>query len=60
MKFLCWTWETLLLNICLLVTSSGGIYTVDTCGPTDFCWAEHPVVNRVIIQSAPLKDAFSG
>ena len=41
------------------MSSSGGIYTIDTCGPTDFLWADNPVINRVIIQSAPLKEAMS-
>jgi hypothetical protein len=41
------------------VSSSGGIHTIDTCGPTDFLWAESPVINRVIIQSAPLREALS-
>jgi hypothetical protein len=45
--------------ISITVTSSGGIFTIDTSGPADFLWAENPVVNRVIIQSGPLRDALS-
>mmetsp|Transcript_17898 Transcript_17898/g.49570 ORF Transcript_17898/g.49570 Transcript_17898/m.49570 type:complete len:285 (-) Transcript_17898:111-965(-) len=42
-----------------IVSSSGGIYTIDTCGPTDFCWAANPAVNRIIVQSSSIKELLT-
>jgi len=50
----------LLLLILFAVSSSGGIYTIDTCGPTDFCWAANPAVNRIIVQSSSIKELLTG
>ena len=32
---------------------------MDTLGPSDFLWEDHPIANRVIIQALQLKDALT-
>lgn len=36
-----------------------GVNTIDCGDPSDFLWAESSLVNRIIMQASPLKDALS-